>query len=78
MDEIALKLKMLLLYFGGSGRRLTLIEEWYKHVWNKRANETMCCSGFHCGCYGSSYGQMWEHMWNNRNPTNKREEFDGA
>ena len=54
-----LKLKMLWLYRGA-------ISAWYSDVWQRDESQQMCCSGYECGCYGSCYGEMWEHLWINR------------
>lgn len=55
-----LKLKMLLLYRGS-------YRDWYSEVWKRHADDQMCCNGYHCGCQGATYGEMWEHFWKTRN-----------
>lgn len=59
MSELILKLKMLLLCRG-------YFKDWYKEVWKQDGNRLMCCDGYMCGCQGSYYSDMWEHLWKTR------------
>lgn len=52
---MTIKLRMLWLY-GFS------VRAWYRDVWRQEADARMCCDGRECGCYGSTYREMWEHM----------------
>jgi hypothetical protein len=55
MDDLWLKLRMLQKY-GFS------LREWWRDVWTRDASESMCCSGYECGCQGSCYGDWWEYL----------------
>lgn len=57
--ELLLKLKMLWLYRGH-------FRDWYRDVWMQEPWAQMCCSGRECGCMGSCYADMWEHLWKTR------------
>lgn len=59
MDDLILKLKMLVLY------RWHLLE-WYQEIWKQDSSARMCCDGRECGCYGSCYGDMWERLLKHR------------
>ena len=59
-SDLVLKLKMLWLY------GLTNIREWRHDVWKREAGKRMCCDGYMCGCQGSDYASMWEHLWETR------------
>ncbi len=50
-----LKLKMLRVY----GFQ---IREWRDDVWRNEPWARMCCDGRECGCYGSCWGDWWEHL----------------
>lgn len=56
---MGIKLKMLWLYSGS-------FADWYREVWSQDEDAQMCCDGRMCGCYGSTYGDMWQHLWNHR------------
>jgi hypothetical protein len=53
-----LKMRMLRLY----GTSIRPLSDWWREVWKRDPNELMCCGGYMCGCYGSTYGDMWEYL----------------
>lgn len=55
VEQIALKLRMLRLY-------RFHIREWWRDIWKQDAWARMCCDGYMCGCHGSCYADMWEHL----------------
>lgn len=62
---MTVKLKMLRLY-GLS------LRAWFRDVWKQNPDVRMCCDGHECGCYGSTYRDMWEHLLATPHPTPRR------
>lgn len=56
--DIVLKLRMVRFYWPSVG-------PWFREVWQRDPSDQMCCSGHECGCYGSTYGDMWESLLRN-------------
>lgn len=45
--------------------------EWLNDVWRKDGLERQCCSGYMCGCYGSSNLDWWEYLLTRPKPDQK-------
>lgn len=34
-------------------------DNWRTEIWKRDLDETFCCNGRECGCYGASVGQIY-------------------
>ena len=50
-----LKVKWLLTAF-----LLPAFEDWKTNLWSKDLDSRYCCDGRECGCYGTTYRDMYE------------------
>lgn len=59
--DLWLKLRMFRVY-------RFAFREWVEDVWRHEPGGRMCCDGRECGCYGSCWGDWWEHLLSEKRP----------
>jgi hypothetical protein len=59
--DLWLKLRMFRVY-------RFAFREWVEDVWRHEPGGRMCCNGRECGCYGSCWGDWWEHLLSEKRP----------
>ena len=66
MSQLIRKLRILCNFL------VTACGEWRDEVWNHDLDETYCCNGHECGCYGSTRGEVYEAYRNTKGAADGR------